>query len=340
MNCHGRGGQLKIVITGGAGFIGRQLAKALLDRDVLLATDGEPASIDKLVVTDLVAPAPEISDDPRLEVRPGDISNPRVRTRSDRRRHGMRVPPGRGGQRWRGGRFRSRYAGSISTVAGRCWKPFAACPGPRVWVFASSVAVFGGDMPEVIEDDTALTPQTSYGIQKAVTELLINDYSRKGFLDGRSLRLPTVVVRPGKPNKAASSFASSIVREPLQGRETVCPVAPTTGVWILSPRRVVESFIHAAELAADAWGPNRALALPGITVSVAEMVDALGRVAGAGVTERIDWRPDPYIEKIVYGWATRFAPLRARSMGFRADDSIDEIIRAFIDDELGGQWVS
>ncbi len=330
---------MRVVVTGGAGFIGRRLAEALLARGALAGADGERVEIDKLVVADIAAPEPGMADDPRLEVRVGDIGEAQfvrelLADDTGCVFHLAAVVSGGAEADFELGMRVNLDSSRYLLEAAR------ALPRPARFVFASSVAVYGGDMPEVIEDGTALTPQSSYGMQKAVTELLINDYSRKGFLDGRSLRLPTVVVRPGKPNKAASSFASNVLREPLQGRETECPVAPTTGVWVLSPRRVVESFIHAAELPADAWGSNRAVALPGLTVSVAEMVDALGRIAGDGATARIKWRPDPFIERIVYGWATRFAPRRAEAMGFQADDSIDEIIRAFIDDELGGDFVA
>ena len=210
---------------------------------------------------------------------------------------------------------------------------------PRL-VFTSSVAAYGGDMPEVIEDSTILTPQTSYGSQKAAVELLLNDYSRKGFVDGRALRLPTVVVRPGKANAAASSFASAIIREPLEGRAYTCPVAEEAGVWLLSPRRVVESFLHAATLPPEAFGMSRALALPGMTVTVREMVAGLREVAGDRVAERLTFERDPFIEKIVYGWATKFRPERALSMGFAPDEDFRSVVEAFIEDDLGGSYAA
>jgi nucleoside-diphosphate-sugar epimerase len=171
-------------------------------------------------------------------------------------------------------------------------------------------------------------------------ELLVNDYSRKGFIDGRALRLPTIVVRAGKPNRAASTFASSIIREPLQGEAAVCPVSPEARMWILSPRRAIQSFIHAAELPAKAWGSYRGVALPGLSVTIQEMVDSLREVAGSTVVERIVWQPDPFIEKLVYGWPVDFAPRRAEAMGFKGDASMHEIIQSFIDDELGGKFVA
>ena len=186
---------------------------------------------------------------------------------------------------------------------------------PRL-VFTSTLAVYGGDMPQVIQDGTHLTPQTSYGTQKAIGELLVADYSRKGFIDGRALRLPTIVVRPGKPNKAASTFASSIIREPLAGQEAVCPVGREAGMFILSPRRVVDALLHAMRLPDADWGTTRALQLPGITATVGEMADSLARIAGQKVAGRIRWEPDPTIQRIVAGWPARAAGERAQRMGF------------------------
>jgi nucleoside-diphosphate-sugar epimerase len=207
---------------------------------------------------------------------------------------------------------------------------------PARLVFASSCAVYGGDMPAILDDSSILTPQTSYGMQKAVGELLVNDYSRKGFVDGRALRLPTIVVRPGKPNKAASTFLSSIIREPLAGLPAVCPVERSAEMYILSPRRVVESLLHAFELPGEAFGMARMLALPGITASIGAMVDALTQVAGEEVARRISWQPDPMIQKIVAGWPARIEAKRGRAMGFQADSSVTEIVRAHIEDELRG----
>jgi nucleoside-diphosphate-sugar epimerase len=215
-----------------------------------------------------------------------------------------------------------------------------ALPKPPRVVFSSSVAVFGGDMPPVLTDVTPLTPQTSYGIQKAMGELLVNDYSRKGFIDGRALRLPTIVVRPGKPNKAASTFASSIIREPLAGAEAVCPVERSARMWILSPRRVLDSLLHAYELPPSAWGCSRSLSLPGIDVSIGDMVDGLGRVAGQGPVKRIRWEPDAHIQRIVAGWPCKFDTARATAMGFTADKSFDEIVSQHIADQLGGKWAA
>jgi nucleoside-diphosphate-sugar epimerase len=198
---------------------------------------------------------------------------------------------------------------------------------PPKLVFASSVAAFGGVMPDVLDDSTTPTPQTSYGTQKVIGEYLVADFTRKGFIDGRSLRLPTIVVRPGKPNLAASSFASGIIREPLAGVAAECPVPDDTGVWILSPKRVVESFIHAHDLPGDAWPSTRVVNLPGITLSVREMLDAMGRVAGAETVQRVKFVPDARIQGIVKTWPVRFRTERADAMGFKADDGFDGIVR-------------
>jgi len=204
---------------------------------------------------------------------------------------------------------------------------------PRV-VFTSSIAVYGGDLPERLGDDQPLTPQTSYGVQKAMGEMLVADYTRKGFVDGRSLRLPTIVVRPGKPNLAASTFASSIIREPLAGQEAICPVRPDNWMPLLSPRKTVEAFVRAHDLPSSDWGWNRSLTLPSLDATVQDMADALRRVAGEEAYRRIKWQPDPMIQKIVDGWPRKLASTRAKAMGFTTDPSIDALIEAHIEDDI------
>jgi D-erythronate 2-dehydrogenase len=204
---------------------------------------------------------------------------------------------------------------------------------PRV-VFASSVAVFGGALPDRVPDDQALTPQSSYGAQKAVGELLVHDYARKGFLDGRSLRLPTITVRPGKPNKAASSFASGIIREPLAGIEANCPVDRSTRMWLLSPRSVISSLIAGYEAPASALPPSHSVNVPGISITVAEMVDSLRRVAGDTVADRVTFRHDPVIDRIVRTWPRDFDAKLGRSLGMRADADFTSIVRQYVEHDM------
>jgi nucleoside-diphosphate-sugar epimerase len=204
---------------------------------------------------------------------------------------------------------------------------------PR-FIFASSVAVFGGEMPPVIRDDTVARPQSSYGTQKLIGELLVADYSRKGFVHGLSVRLPTIAVRPGRPNKAASTFVSSIIREPLQGEAAVCPVPPETGMWILSPRRAVAGLRHALALAGAGHAGPRTINLPGLTVTVGDMVEALRRAGGDAAVARIRFERDPAIERIVTSWPSRFDPALGYRLGFTADPDLDAIVSAFIEDDL------
>ena len=208
---------------------------------------------------------------------------------------------------------------------------------PRL-VFTSSVAVFGAPFPEAIGDEFFHTPLTSYGTQKAICELLLADYTRRGVFDGVGIRLPTICVRPGKPNKAASGFFSNIIREPLAGQEAVLPVTEDVRHWHASPRSAVGFLLHAATLDTGKLGWRRNLSMPGVSVTVGEQIDSLRRVAGDKVVARIRREPDPVIIGIVAGWPRNFAPNRAESLGFTAEKSFDDIVRAHIDDELGGKW--
>ena len=209
---------------------------------------------------------------------------------------------------------------------------------PRI-VFTSSIAVFGAPFPDPIPDDFHLTPLTSYGTQKAISELLLADYTRKGLFDGIGIRLPTICVRPGKPNKAASGFFSNIIREPLAGHEAVLPVSEDVRHSHASPRSAVGFLIHAATIDGDKVGPRRNLSMPGVAVTVGEQIEALRKVAGESVVRRIRREPDPFVAKIVAGWSRGFDAKRAEKLGFKAGTSFDEIVRAHIDDELGGTWV-
>ena len=205
---------------------------------------------------------------------------------------------------------------------------------PPKFVFASSLAVFGGPLPDPVPDDAPITPQASYGVQKAIGEQLVYDMTRKGFIDGRSLRLPTVTVRPGKPNKAASSFASGIIREPLSGVDAPCPVAPTTRMWVQSPRAVIGNLVIGHEAPAAAFGHTRSINVPGICVAVGDMVAALRRVAGDAVADRVKWQFDPAIDRIVSTWPANFAPRLGPALGMQADADFESIVRAYVADDL------
>jgi nucleoside-diphosphate-sugar epimerase len=326
---------MRIVITGGAGFIGKKLARALLARGTLMDRQGTVQELEEITLFDIVE-AEGLSHDPRLRTVAGDITDPAAVK--------ALIGPGTGGV--------FHLAAIVSANAEEDFDlgyrvnldgtrhVLEACrglPDPIKLVFASSVAVYGGEMPEDLGDGSILTPQTSYGGQKAAGELLLNDYSRKGFVDGRALRLPTIVVRPGRPNKAASTFASSIIREPLAGEEAVCPVERDAAMYILSPRRVVQALLHGFEMPGEDLGMTRMLTLPGITASIGELVDALEEIAGAAVAARIKWQPDARIQKIVAGWPARFDARRGRALGFEPDADVGEIIRAHIEDELAGK---
>jgi nucleoside-diphosphate-sugar epimerase len=202
-------------------------------------------------------------------------------------------------------------------------------------VFTSSVAVFGGTLPKVVQEDTAVKPQSSYGTQKAIAELLLSDYSRRGYVDGRVLRLATISVRPGRPNKAASSFASGIIREPLHGEAAVCPVPPGTRLWLASPGKAIEALIAGHDLPGDALGDSRTINMPGISVSAAEMVDALARVAGEEVAAWVRWEEDALITRIVASWPGAWNNARAEALGLSADKDVDAIIEAYMADDLG-----
>ena len=317
---------MKIVITGGGGFIGLRLAKALLARGTLLQ---QP--ITRVTLLDTAFP-PDLPADARLETVQADIADPavieRVITPDTASIFHLAAVVSGGAE----ADFDLGIRVNLDAMRLLLERARRAARAPRV-VFASSVAAFGGDLPAVLDDTITPNPQTSYGMQKVVSEYLLTDYSRKGFMDGRSLRLPTIVVRPGKPNLAASSFASAIFREPLNGVACDCPVGADTGIWMLSPRRVVEAFIHAHELPAEAWGTRRVVNLPGITASIREGLEALSRVAGAEVAKRVAWKPDARIQAIVKTWPVDFSTPRALAMGFKADADVETIIRDYVADE-------
>src|SRR5271167_4469549 len=318
---------MRIVITGGCGFLGRRLALLLLERGSSLGP------IDELVLFDNAPSALSLPDDKRVTLATGDIADREtvrqlLMPAADVVFHLAAVVSGQAEADTDLG-YRVNVDGTRA-VLDAC-RALRACS--RL-VFASSLAVYGGALPPLVGDDTPLTPQSSYGTQKAIGELLVNDYSRKGFVDGRAVRLPTVVVRPGRPNRAASTFASSIIREPLAGKDAVCPVSPDTVMALASPRRVVDALLHAHDLSAAAFGPSRSLQLPGFSVAVGEMAAAVRRAGGDQAYTRIRWEPDPLIQRIVSGWPQALAAPRAVALGFTADKGIDEVVQAFIEDDL------
>ena len=312
-------------------MLGFKLAKALLARGRLTGADGKEAAITRLTLFDMAFPA-ALPQDPRLETIAGDLSVPgmlaKVVTPDTQSIFHLAsvVSSGAEADFDLGWRVNLDGARTLLELARNCAKP------PR-FLFSSSVAAFGGDLPAVLDDSTTPNPQTSYGAQKVCCEYLVTDYTRKGYIDGRSLRLPTIVVRPGKPNLAASSFASGVLREPLNGVISECPVSLDTDVWLLSPGRCVESFIHAHETPSSAWGMSRVLNLPGITAPVSGMVEAMRRVAGDAVAQRVVYKPDERIQKIVAGWPVKFRTSRALAMGFKPDVDLDSVVRAYIADE-------
>jgi D-erythronate 2-dehydrogenase len=314
---------MRIVITGGCGFLGRRVALRLLERE----------EVAELVLFDNAAPALPLPEDRRLRIVVGDIADREIVSGviyagTHSVFHLAAIVSGQAEADTDLG-YRVNLDGTRA-VLDACR---ALGTGPRV-VFASSLAVYGGALPPAVGEDTPLTPRTSYGTQKAIGELLVNDYSRKGFVDGRAVRLPTVVVRPGRPNRAASTFASSMIREPLAGREAVCPVAPNTIMALASPRRVVAGLLHAHDLPADALGTSRSLQLPGFSVAVGEMAAAVHRAGGEAAYARIRWESDPQIQQIISGWPQVLRAPRAEALGFAADSGIDEVVHAFIEDDL------
>ena len=325
---------MHVVITGGAGFIGKKLAGALLARGALETASGRRA-VERVTLFD-VSHAEGLPEDPRVTSIAGDITDlaevhQAIRDDVDGVFHLAAIVSANAEEDFDLG-MRVNLEGTRNVL-----EACRALPRPARLVFASSVAVYGGDMPDVLDDGTILTPQTSYGAQKAIGELLLNDYSRKGFVDGRALRLPTIVVRPGRPNRAATTIASSIIREPQTRPEAVSPGARHPPQSKNYTRRVVDALIRAFELPPEAFGMTRMLTLPGITVSIGAMVDALEQVAGERVAARVKWQPDTTIQRIVAGWPTAFDARRARAMGFQADPDFASIVRAHIEDELGGR---
>lgn len=329
------GHALKVVITGGAGFLGLQLARRLTRLGSLVGPSGRPEAIDEILCFDAVAPAPGPKGlDERTRFLIGEISDrPTVRRLFDRPDISMfhlASVVSAGGEQDFDLAMRVNLDGHLHLLEA------ARTLGsrPRV-VFASSIAVFGGGaMPKQVGDDTKQVPQTTYGMTKAVGELLINDYSRKGFIDGRAARLPTVIIRPGKPNQAASGFASAVFREPLNGQPCTLPVGLDTIMPLAGYRTIVDGFVRLHDIDGAALGPDRAVSLPSLDVSVGEMVAALKRVAGDRPLGEISVARDPAIEHIVATWPTGTKFDRALALGLPRDLDLDSIIRAYVEDFL------
>ena len=318
---------MKVVVTGGAGFLGQLLIRALCERGSLSRSNGTSAKITRVLAIDQTQSG-KLFVDERVEYAMGDIAGQGFLAQAlsrdtDSVFHQAAVVSG-------GAEADFDLGLRVNVDATRAL--LDACREqhgrPRL-MFSSSVAVFGSPLPEVVTDATTPTPKSSYGIQKLIGELLVADYSRKGYIDGRSVRLPTVVVRPGKPNAAASSFASGIIREPLAGEDSACPVDPGTALWITSPRAAVAAFIHAHETPESDWELLRSINLPGLTTSVRDMIAALRAVGGDAAAARVKMVPDARIRAIVDTWPARFTTERADRLGFKAEPNMVDIVRAY-----------
>jgi nucleoside-diphosphate-sugar epimerase len=327
---------MHILITGAAGMIGRKLIERLtVDR----ALNGQP--IEKLTLLDIAAPSRPAGFSDHVKTRTGDLADLAVAAKAISERpdvifHLAGVVSGEAELNLEKG-----YHVNLDGTRALLEAIRATGDGykPRV-IFTSSIAVFGAPFPHAIPDDFHLTPLTSYGAQKVMCEQLLADYTRKGILEGVGIRLPSIVVRPGKPNKAASGFFSGIIREPLNGDEAQLPVVDTVVHTHASPRSAIGFLIHAAGLPRDALEPRINLTMPGVCCTVAEQIEALRRIAGDKVAARIRREPDELVARIVAGWPQRFDAKRSTELGFRAETSFDEIIRVHIEEDRGGSFVN
>ena len=326
-----------VVITGGAGFLGLRLARTLLARGQLSLGGAAPQAIGRITLVDRAAPPADIMADPRIVALTGDLNvllaqkqeiAPVVSAQTAIIFHLAAAVSGECEADFDLG-MRSNFGATLALL-----ETCRSLQTRPMVVFASSLAVFGDapglPLPATIEDNTLPTPQSSYGIQKFIGEQLVADYTRKGFVQGRNVRLMTVSVRPGLPNGAASSFLSGIIREPLAGSRAACPVAPDTPVALSSPGRTIDGLVCAAEASDAQWGPRTGLNLPALTTTPGEMAAALGRVAGNAVAGLIDWTLDAAIGNIVRTWPARIDSARARSLGLLAETSFDDIILDYI----------
>jgi nucleoside-diphosphate-sugar epimerase len=330
---------MHILITGAAGMIGRKLTERLVvDR----ALGNEP--IDKLTLIDIVAPARPAGFSDHVKTRAADLAEPGVAEKAVSERpdaifHLAGVVSGEAELDFdKGYRVNLDGTRALFEAVRKVGAETGGGYKPRV-IFTSSMAVFGAPFPHAIPDDFHLTPLTSYGTQKAMCEAMLADYTRRGFFQGVGIRLPSIVVRPGKPNKAASGFFSGIIREPLNGQEAVLPVADSVVHTHASPRSAVGFLIHAAGLPRDKIEPHVNLTMPGVCCTVAEQIEALRRIASDKVAARIRREPDALIMRIVGDWPQRLEAKRALALGFRVETTFDEIIRVHIDEDRGGSFV-
>jgi D-erythronate 2-dehydrogenase len=328
---------MNIVITGGAGFLGARLAQQLLDIGQLTLAGSTPQTIQKLTLVDRVAPPATLLADKRVRAVIGDLnqllekSDPQVLVVTEKDALVFHLAAAVSGECEAD--FDLGMRSNVDATRALLQACRALKTSPTV-VFASSLAVFGNSpeqpLPAVIDDRTLPTPQNSYGIQKFIGEQLVADYARKGFMRGRNVRLMTVSVRPGKPNGAASSFLSGMIREPLAGTRAQCPVPPETAVALASPGRTVEGLIRAAQASDIEWGARTAVNLPALKTTVGEMAQALARVAGKDAADLIDWVYDPVIARIVGNWPADIDAARARSLGLLPDSDFESIIAAYL----------
>ncbi|MEM7061406.1 MAG: D-erythronate dehydrogenase [Pseudomonadota bacterium] len=317
---------MKIAIVGGAGFLGQKLAQALAAKGQLKGRE-----ISGLTLADMVAP-PVVDAPFPVETAKMNITDrasvDRAVSAADVIYHLAAIVSAQAEAEFDLG-WDINLMGALNVF--QAARDLGTCP---VLVFTSSLAVYGGEAPEVIEDGVELNPQMSYGAQKACGEMILTDMSRKGFVDGRGLRLPTVTIRPGKPNKASTGFMSSIFREPLQGMGSNCPVGRDFPLWHCSPRTVVANLVHAGEVLAKDIGLNRCFALPGRTDTIGEMIDAMTRVAGPEPAELITWEEDAFIQSIVQEFRAHLRPEKAARLGFMADASFEDSVRYFLEDDI------
>ena len=325
---------MHVAVIGAAGMLGRKLT----DRIVRAGALGS-RTVERLTLVDAVRPEEPAGFPGAFEARQADISSPQEASRLIARRpdvifHLAAIVSAEAELDFEKG-YRVNLDGTRHLFDAVRLASQEDGYRPRV-VYASSIAVFGAPLPHPIPDDFHQTPLTSYGTQKAIGELLLSDYSRRGFFEGIGIRLPTVCIRPGKPNKAASGFFSSILREPLVGREAVLPVPETVRHWHVSPRSAVGFLVHAATIDPERVGARRNLSMPGLSATVGEQIEALRRIAGEKAVSLIRREPDEMITRMCEGWAPGFEAKRALALGFTAETSFDEIIAVHIEDELQG----